>query len=289
VSPDAALGGQHEQERFDRDGYVVLEGLDVARLNELRRAVEPLVRPVMPLFSLYRGDDAELRRRLDRTVRPALDEVLGLRFTGQRLFLGSVLVKFPDPDGDLDLHQDWTFVDEAKHRSGLAWVPLADVGEADGALRVVPGSHRLPVPGRGLPIEPVPIDPVREELERRAVSVPCPFGSAVVYDHRVVHGSRPNVGQQPRLAAVVGFAPHLATLRHHCLDPAGAPQVLEVDDHFFQEYQPGAPPPTGHVLSATSAGGGGRPLDHRDMRRLPASGWPGERRLRERFGRLIHR
>ena len=54
-----------------------------------------------------------------------------------------LLVKWPGQDGAMGTHQDWTFVDERRFRSVTVWCPLVDVEQRNGALELLPGSHRI--------------------------------------------------------------------------------------------------------------------------------------------------
>jgi ectoine hydroxylase-related dioxygenase (phytanoyl-CoA dioxygenase family) len=58
--------------------------------------------------------------------------------------LGSTfLCKAPGEAGKVGVHQDWSVVDEDKYYSATIWVPTVDTTEENGALRVLPGSHKF--------------------------------------------------------------------------------------------------------------------------------------------------
>src|SRR5690606_26746745 len=125
---------------FRDDGFAVVPFIDPGRLSELRESVVPLVpEDSGPFFSLYRNDGPELRRRLDAVVREAIQPIADQLMCNHRFYLGSLLVKFPGEGSYLAPHQDWSFVDETRHVSGIVWLPLQPTDDTNGGLVVVPG------------------------------------------------------------------------------------------------------------------------------------------------------
>jgi len=230
---------------FREQGFAVVPFVEPEALGELRRRVKPLIPADSgPFFSLYRNDWPELRRQLDAEVRAAMQPTADRLMCNHRFYIGSLLVKFPGEGSYLAPHQDWSFVDETQHVSGIVWLPLQPTDEHNGGLCVVPGSHRHDLPHRGTP--PDPIDAYLEGL----VSCVMRPGEAVVYHNALIHGSSENRSDEPRIAMVLGFVSAEAELYHFHTDDRGRKWRYRVREDFSFTYQPPAVPAGPAVLAA---------------------------------------
>jgi ectoine hydroxylase-related dioxygenase (phytanoyl-CoA dioxygenase family) len=134
-------------------------------------------------------------------------------------------------------------LDERQHVAVTCWVQLTPVTEAEGQMRVLPGSHRFIGGLRGSPTFPTEIEGVSEELaERLMTAVPVEVGQAVVYDHRLVHGTPPNRSGRTRLVAYLSAVPRGASLLHFYRDAEGDVEVYSVDQRFFRTFTLGDRP-----------------------------------------------
>lgn len=241
----AVLGGSGEGPVADldglaRDGFTTSPLLDPATLDALRAAVLPLVPATDQVhFSPHRDDTLAHRTAVDRAVRGLLGPVLERFLPGQRALMAGLFVKHPGPDGHLPLHQDWTYVDEGVAASGTVWIPLDDCDRTNGGLHAVRGSHRLARTHRGSPTYTQAAVHVIERLEAELLTpLDVPAGHAVVFDHRVLHGSFANRTDRPRVAVVVGFAPVDAEIVHIWREPGGPTLRMVVDPAFLLVQDP---------------------------------------------------
>jgi hypothetical protein len=186
--------------------------------------------------------DVEYRAAVDRALRPFFEPALERVVVDQRCFIANLLVKPPGEQSDLGVHQDWTFVDEPDRTSATVWCPLVDVSPDNGTLTLYRGSHLLAPSWRGSPRLPTPFDGLEPVIrERFGTAVSCAAGNAVVYDHRVVHWSGPNLSSRARIAVGVGIAPAGEPLVH--LHSAGGSVTrYTVDDDFLLDITFGEPP-----------------------------------------------
>ena len=88
-------------------------------------------------------------------------------------------------------------------------VAIDPTTEANGCLRVIPGSHRLP-PQRLRPIEDPPnifgveIDSALVD-ESRAIALPLAPGDVSLHLPSLIHGSEPNTSDTPRTTLVIRY------------------------------------------------------------------------------------
>lgn len=233
------------EKRYCQDGYAVVPLLDDAAVRAVTEAARPLLRTVEDTFAatLY-TDDVAYRRAVDTTLRPLFDAPLAAVLADQRCFVANLLAKPSGPGTDLGVHQDWTFVDEARQTSATVWCPLVDVDEGNGTLVVFRGSHLLARSWRGSPRLPTPFDGLEERIwADHGTAVEAKAGHAVVYDHRTVHWSGPNRSDDLRLTVGLGVAPAGVPLIHLHAAADGSVTRYEVPDDFLDDLSFGSPPP----------------------------------------------
>jgi ectoine hydroxylase-related dioxygenase (phytanoyl-CoA dioxygenase family) len=237
------LLSESADQEFRDQGFAVVPFVAPERLDALRQRMTELIPPDSgPFFTLYRNDTPEIRRVLDAAVREELQPQADAMMCNHRFYVGSILVKFPGEGSFLDPHQDWSFVDETQHVSGIVWLPLEATNEGNGGLSVVPGSHRFDLPYRGTP--PEPIDQYLDGL----VNVTTRPGEAVIYHNALIHGSSENQSDHPRIVMALGFVSKQADLVHFFTDNAGQKWRYRVADDLPFTYQPPSPPKGAAVL-----------------------------------------
>lgn len=226
-------------------GFTIVDLMDADRVSSLRERVLPLIPSDSgPFFSLYRNDSPGIRRRLDAAVRDELEPWAAGVLHGHRIFLGSLLVKFPGDDSYLAPHQDWSFVDEERYVSGILWFPLQATDAQNGGMCVVPGTHRMDLPHRGAPLD-YPIEHLLDGL----VQCRTEPGQALVSHNALIHGSRENKSDDLRVVMVLGFMSEGAELLHYYTDDSGQKWRYTVTDEFFFDHVPPGRPTGPGVLS----------------------------------------
>lgn len=197
---------EQDRRRLDEDGFLILEDFMGAELlAAVRRRVAELFAEEGDRagieFKQEQGcrrlanlvDKGEVFRRL--IVRPRLlgciSHVLGPEIKLSSLNVRSVDAGWPNAQ---PLHCDMSAVADERGYwvCNSVWM-LDDFTAANGALRVVPGSHRL----RRLPQEPL-ADPLAPHP--REVLLPGRAGTVVVMNAHLWHGGTANRTDSPRTA-----------------------------------------------------------------------------------------
>jgi hypothetical protein len=220
-------------------GYAVVDMLgsgDVTALLDLHaRALGDPAEGVQRLMQF--GNDA--RDVVRDEITDAYERRLAPRLSDHRPMGGGIIAKAPAGESAIRPHLDWCFVDETRHRSVNLWVPLCDTTHANGALAVVPGSHRLrhTIRGSGTPSHLVAAtDVVAQQLE----VVPMKAGQALLFDHRLIHGSSTNTSARPRIALALPLVPAEVAPVHYVGDsdaPEAPVRQVEVDQEFWHEHR----------------------------------------------------
>lgn len=134
-------------------------------------------------------------------------------------------------------HQDVAIVDERTSYSLNGWIPLTDVTERTGTLRIVPRSHLLGNLDRSLTV-PWAFHGLHDLFWDLAEPIELSAGSLVLFDTRAVHCSSANVGPTHRIAVncilKASGAPMIHLISDDCT-PSGHVDVYEVPVGYYVE------------------------------------------------------
>lgn len=238
--------------QFQKQGYVLIPGLFSAdEVNQYREhymqlrhqgghpgdfdgvdmtSSDPL-KQYPRMIHMHRWDQLSLDWLLDQRLRTAMTDMLGLEPYAVQTML---YFKPPGARGQA-LHQDQAYLQTQPGTCLAAWLALDRCDEANGCLRVVPGSHNIPtlctveadtsqsftdvtvpVPD-GMPIEPVIME----------------AGDVFFFNGQLIHGSYPNTTADRFRRAlighyIVGEAEKVAKYYHPVLKMDGSQVDLEI-------------------------------------------------------------
>jgi hypothetical protein len=269
---------------LQRDGFEVVPGLlDEPTLERLRAYSEArLDAQESEHFERFRFHGSMLA--LDPVAEPLITDLVArplehLRGSGfaQPRWLSGYLISKPPLSPALWWHQDWwawdddvSFADFPPQLFVMYY--LTDVDEHNGALRVIPGSHRRLHPlAHALPEAHSPeIEqaPVAHRAQPDEVTVAVRAGDAVVGDVRLLHATHPNRSRERRTCLTLWYLPAWERLpasirayvvNHPSLPPAG----------WWREADTRVPPPLRALLPRYD--GSARPASYR--RRPRAEGY----------------
>ncbi len=207
---------------YHRDGYILVENvLSPELLGRVRDVVEKFVeqaRGVTESNAVYDFEDSHTPqnprvRRLKDPVRqhpifweivrsPAVSGPL-MQLIGPdiRLFGSKLNMKAAGYGAPVEWHQDWAFYPHTNDDLLAIGIMLDDVTSENGALRVLPGSHRGPVYDHRSE-EGFFVGAIRDVNSQVDLSKAVPIygraGSMSVHHVRAVHGSALNLSGQPR-------------------------------------------------------------------------------------------
>lgn len=230
------------QSQLDRDGYLLIDFIDPNLVSRLKLFYEQ---------GLLENDDSGFRVGLDHPDKALVEETTQFLiemlqstaeavFNNPKIFTASYVVKHPGSQTTVPPHQDWTFTDETQFATYTVWIPLVDTSVENGALCVIPGSHRFFEHPRSSP-SPESKSAIADHLFTLfpyAKPIPMRAGQALIFNNRTIHASPPNLTDKPRIAVGIGVTSKAAPLRHFYQLPI-APDKLkeyEVDEAFFIKF-----------------------------------------------------
>ena len=213
-------------EAYDRNGYLAIDNvLTESELEELRRLTDEFVeksRDVTSndeIFDLEPGHSAaspSLRRiRHPISKHPTyakyarhgliLDIVECLLGPNLRYHNNKLNMKNPTDGSAVEWHQDWAFYPHTNDSILEVGIALDDMTQENGALMVVPGSHKRRTWNHhqdGFFVGAI-TDPAFDP--DGAVPVTVNAGGITLHHVRMVHGSKPNRSSRPRRMFFIGF------------------------------------------------------------------------------------
>lgn len=244
VGPDRpTMTDPARQQELEEHGFTVVEALDPTDLDFIRDEAERLgPAPDDPQVSINwtfhsRSADHKLavKTRLADVSQRVVDHILQDHVT----YLTTFITKWPGPDGGFAPHQDPSLVDERSFRGVTVWMPLTDTDESNGALHVVPGSHRLSSQLRRSDVDRSPFVGLDDVIvSRLGRIVATRAGEALVFDNRIIHYSLPNTTDRPRVVLSLGVRPSEAACILIRDRQDGEVGIWELDDDFYLDVLP---------------------------------------------------
>ena len=226
---------------FAREGFVVLRALVDGRqcdamAETARRHLSPLIAPVefeadvgypgapsardgqggdtpRRLLGAFARDQAFRAFALGPDLHDMLRQLLGKDVMLSQCHHNCVMTKHPGYSSATSWHQDSRYWSFDRPELVSAWLALGDETRANGALQVIPGSHRLDLP-------PSRVDKSlflrRDVAENRAlmdqaVTVELSKGDVLLFSSRLFHAAGPNDTDTVKLSVV--FTYHAASNR----------------------------------------------------------------------------
>lgn len=235
---------QAVQAFFEENGYALIDLLSREEVDELLSYYRQLDNNHVGEYGFHVSMDNSsfdfvqgVISKLEEIILPRAHE----HFDRCKMFTGSFVVKEPRPNSFVPPHQDWSFTDDAQYNSVTVWTALVDTDIQNGAMAVLPGSHKWfqgprasPSPGYITPFQAHGMD-----LFPYMKLIPMKAGQALVFENKTLHASPPNNSPTARIGAGIGLTQEEAPLLHYYVIPGSQPQTLQcfkVDRNFFFHY-----------------------------------------------------
>jgi hypothetical protein len=231
------------QKRFDENGYVVgplLHSTQIAALSDVYQRLDAGNSQGFHASILHQS--VEYRRAVHKEVADVMTLPVQEYLDDYRPVSGQFVVKEPGKQSFLPHHLDWSFIDESSQSSVAAWCPLRDVNHENGNLTVLEGSHRIghTIRGFGYTHTDTEVEMVLKQRFKE-VAFPLKAGEALFYDHRLIHGSPPNLSSLTRIVGLLILVPAETQSLYYHRKTDTELEVYQADQDFYFRYQMGQP------------------------------------------------
>ncbi|HEY4044154.1 MAG TPA: phytanoyl-CoA dioxygenase family protein [Rhodopila sp.] len=231
----------------DQGYYAPIRAMPRADADALRGKLESFEAGAGILDGKLRHKSHLLFTWLNDLIRhpPILDAVEDVIGPNILCWGSSFFIKEPRNPGFVSWHQDSTYWGLDPANVVTAWVALTDSTPANGAMRVIPGTHKLDqVPhhdtfrsenllSRGQEIM-VEVD------ARHAVMLPLAAGEMSLHHVRLIHGSDPNPSDLRRIGFAIRYIPTTVRQIAGTHDHATLVRGVDTYGHFEAEQRPDA-------------------------------------------------
>ena len=224
------------QARFERDGYAVMPFIDMDGVKQIEKLFYEM-HDKWPggFYATSFNPEDEFKQKIFDKAEEVLAPKVDAMFHDIKKLGGCFLVKTPGVDSKVEVHQDWLVVDEDKYCTITLWIPLVDTNEENGAIRVLPGSHKFFNVPRGTTI-PVPYNGHQQMLWDQMITLPMKAGEVFILNHALLHASSPNLSNKERVVITYGLAPREAQMLLYHGNKEGKIEKYEMPDDMFQRY-----------------------------------------------------
>lgn len=224
---------------FNQQGFLLLKGFlkpsEIKILHDLYLQFDTDHEPMIMWNSLYhtsRQNSRFISEEILKIFRPKIKET----FNEAKSILGTVMSKRPNQPTAFDTpHRDYSVLDEDQFQYRQLWVPLVDIAKENGAMYVIPGSHKLN--HNILPV--VNKCPYREHMDfiiKHAQPVFMEAGDLLVYADKTLHGGFVNESGKERPVVHFAIFPPEAKLKYY-RKPSDTDVIEEYDvpDDFYMD------------------------------------------------------
>jgi ectoine hydroxylase-related dioxygenase (phytanoyl-CoA dioxygenase family) len=248
------LNDQNLEKKFQEDGYVIIPFLSDEEVKFLRDKFFELLpksggnitasdtgfdMPEITYDFTFIDKNIEFKREVYDIISKKFGPNMDKWLNNYQPIIANYIRKKSD-QGEVPLHQNWSFADEKKCCTVSIWCPMVDATIQNGTLQVVPGSHKRFGEVRG-PMVPWELENIRKEIiDNYLVPIEIPAGHAVILDDSIIHYSAINTTNDLRLAIQLICIPKEMPSWHYHKGPNSGENVdiLEVDKDFYMEFNP---------------------------------------------------
>jgi hypothetical protein len=218
---------------LEEQGYYIVPLLSAFEVNHLLAIQRDSPIQIGAFTASAHLEETEIRKSISRELKKVIEPRLNELVQGVDVLGASFVIKSPGYNEILQPHQDWNIVDERHYRSYNIWIPLTDTCSENGAVMVMPGSHKWINTFRHSSI-PCAFREVHKELIDHMITLEIPAGFALIYDHALIHASHANTSNESRIAIAAGIKPQEAEMLFYW-NENGVVEVYDADENHFME------------------------------------------------------
>jgi hypothetical protein len=228
------------QSKLNDDGFVILPFLNENEISTLYQLfLDEHPDGVNGFYTSTFSKDVNYRKGVDLEIKRQVNRSLEDYFFNYRVHCGSFIAKGADEKSVLKMHQDMTLVDEDKYTGINIWIPLIDLNQENGAIEILPRSHRLFRTYRGASLPDI-YDGIEESVYKIMKPTYLKAGEAIIFDQSIIHFSPSNRSKTTR-PVINTFITHRDANIRICYWDKNLKnnniEIFEQDDDFMVNFQ----------------------------------------------------
>lgn len=228
------------QAEFHENGYVIVPFISQEQIEKLFGVYTSCYPDgVQGFFTTTFANNVEHREMVNRSIREICLEQIDQLFQNYKILFSSFIVKAPGEESRLIMHQDMTLVDEDFFSGINIWCPMVDLNETNGAIEIVPKSHRFFKTYRGSSLPDI-YDDLKGEV--MSLMEPCYLkaGEAIIFDQSIIHNSPPNLSdsERPTINTFVAHTDAKIKICYWDREQHGQNiEIFEQEDDFLEKFE----------------------------------------------------
>jgi hypothetical protein len=220
-------------------GYSLFSFSDTEKLRQLYGTFSELLKEKQNPYAEWQGfyistfdSESKMRQKVNEMVSNEINSFVQENFPGYKILNSNIILKEPG-DKEVPLHQDWSFVDEEKYTSFEIWLPLNEVNEKNGGMYVLEESHKWFKNYRSSRVNTKCID-LYNSIKPHLKFINMKFGEGLVFDHRLMHYTPPNLTGNSRLVMQTAIIPNdaIPLFAYQDTDKDDI-EIFKVNENFF--------------------------------------------------------
>lgn len=169
------------------------------------------------------------------------NQILGKIIYKDKLYydlINILALKFNNDPVGLFPHQDMGLIDESEGPSFFAWIPTEDITNENGAMLVLPRSHKWFRWQKTHNQLFTPFRNIQDEILKWMMPVYMDKGDVLIFDNSLLHASMPNNSNKVRICMNTSFAPNKFPLVNYQIVKNNDSKVYKymVDETFYKNF-----------------------------------------------------
>lgn len=223
------------EEKFNQQGYIhinILNDEEIVQLLETYAQYNSMGGTSIEFANQLKyhvssfDTNTERRRYINDTLKELFNKKIEHFFTDYKFLTGNFITKNPG-DKEIEVHQDFSHVDEKKYTAFNLWIPLQDTTPENGGFHLIESSNKLFNSYRSSTI-PHNLTHYNEAFKKLMKPVDVKAGDGLLFDHRLFHYSTPNQSDKVRIAVQMVLIPKEATPVMYYYEPQKDKKNLSV-------------------------------------------------------------
>ncbi|HLP51116.1 MAG TPA: phytanoyl-CoA dioxygenase family protein [Chitinophagales bacterium] len=244
-------------DELQKNGFVKLHVLDNVALQQAYKQIVEVSGSInfsghqnqnvdVPYHSTFFENSVAYKQAIYDVITELFVPVFTNHVDNYKIIQASIFNK-PPGSGYVCPHQNLTTVDETRFMSISVWAPLQPTDSTNGTLYFAPGSHKKFSKYRNHNIGWEPLKVLESIEDYNMVPVNLNVGEVLIFDDSIVHASPVNNSDTNRIVFHCLALPQEAHAVY-CKKLNDEIEVIEVEDHFWRYFTPGASEPESPVI-----------------------------------------
>lgn len=233
------------EDRFNDQGYISIPNfLNENEVREMRSLYSSIHEEKHSMHSgvwtSWHDSNYNRAKEVSQSIRSLLTPKLDTIFYDAEAPHAAFLSKYAGENTFCELHRDFSVLNEEEFEYRNLWIPLIDINEQNGALFILPHSHKilgeeLPIKQPWAYIEHIPT------LMKYVKTFYPKAGDLLVYKDKTAHGSFKNLTNDTRPVLLFAVIPKGIQTFFYYLN-GNEVEVYEVSPDYFLRHDLSQPP-----------------------------------------------